>query len=127
MRRSEVITRTMAGAMLLAAAPAFAQGELSPPSLLMREGAPHRSALDGASMAPYQGRVIETTVFDNTNNTTSYVGQPPDGQLLWANDFSFAGTPWAGATSRHPTSFGLLVFNTAAGASAVRIHVQIYS
>src|SRR5437868_5382928 len=53
---------------------------------------------------PYQGRV-DAPIFDNTNNLASYLGGPASGQLLWANDFSFAGTSWAGATNRHPTTF----------------------
>jgi hypothetical protein len=62
----------------------------------------------------------------------SYLGGPAAGALLWANDFSFAGTAWAGAVNRHPTSFSLIVFNdfgdgNPAHTFVTRVHVQIYT
>jgi len=74
----------------------------------------------------YHNRV-DAPIFDNTGNLSSYIGGPAAGQLLWANDFSFAGSAWAGATGRHPTTFSLIVFNLAAATQAVRFRVQIYT
>ncbi len=105
--------------------------EMSGRHLTLSSGGPHHTVLEGQPTT-YGARGLEAPIFDNTDNLNSYLGGPAAGALLWANDFSFAGTAWAGAVGRHPTSFSLIVFNTFDDGNpthtfVVRVHVQIYT
>jgi hypothetical protein len=76
---------------------------------------------------PYSGRV-DAPIFDNTNNESSYLGSVQGQQaLLMADDFSFSNSAWAGQTGRHPTKFGMILFNGGTVAGAVQCRVRFYT
>src|SRR3954471_19987168 len=108
MKRAGSILSVLAAAVLGGAA--FAQPEPAPTGTLLPNVINVYPV--GSTPPAYSSRVADIPLVDNTNyfNFSAIVAGVAAGNTNWADDFSFAGGPYAGATGRTITGIGWVIY-----------------
>lgn len=104
-----------------------AQAQQEAPKLTITPGGPVAVQPVGGVGLTFGSRA-ETVIFSNDGfaDITRYLSGVGAGGTLWANDFSVATTPWAGATGRVATGFEWLYFNTGPNGQVMFTRVDFY-